>query len=268
MPMLTLTHLLFLAAGLVPHDLSNANVVDPARQDAAQVADNRAEVKQMIASLQEHVDKRGKEDPQAIGVIDKLILEFKKSGPKDREAIVKGLDRCFQAKRQESSEGVPDNGLFIAACAALGEMAPESVKVIASHIGSKQHKKDAQLQRALILRLGKTRAEEGRKLLMKLLDDPENAIIAAAAEALGDHEGADLKLRKESFEELLKLLMGAKNEYDADTSAPIARARYEAIAAPIITTLQRLSKHDENDPQAWQHWWNKNKKEDWDASKS
>ena len=28
-----------------------------------------------------------------------------------------------------------------------------------------------------------------------------------------------------------------------------------------------LSKHDERDPVAWQKWWNKNKREDWDAEK-
>ena len=42
-----------------------------------------------------------------------------------------------------------------------------------------------------------------------------------------------------------------------------ARAR---IAAPIITSLAKLSKHDERDPDKWQNWWNKNKRADWDAA--
>ncbi len=35
----------------------------------------------------------------------------------------------------------------------------------------------------------------------------------------------------------------------------------------MITALQKLSKHDERDPVEWQHWWNKNKRENWDAEK-
>ncbi len=234
-------------------------------QDPAPIADSRPEVKALLEQLDQHVSKRGKEDSQAKGAIDKLLQEFKKSGPKDREAIVKSLDRCFQAKRTDTSEGVPDNGLYVAAAVALGEMAPESVKSLMSWIGNKTHKKDIALQRMLITRLGKTRAEEGRKLLLKLLDDPDSKVIAAAGEALGEFETAEQKVRKEVFEELIKVLMTIKNEFDADNNDTIARERYENIAAPIITSLKRLAKHEENDPQKWQTWWNKNKKEDWDS---
>ena len=263
-----------LGACLAPLPLSSACSTDwastdftlaAAGQDPTPVADSRPEVKAQLDQLAQHVDKRGKEDTQAKGAIDKLLQEFKKSGPKDREAIVKGLDRCFQAKRTDTSEGVPDNGLYVAAAVALGEMAPESVKTLMSWVGNKTHKKDVALQRMLITRLGKTRAEEGRKLLLKLLDDPDSKIMSAAAEALGEFETAELKVRKESFEELLKVLMTTKNEFDADNNDPIARERYETVAAPIVTSLKRLAKHEENDPQKWQTWWNKNKKEDWDS---
>ena len=42
-----------------------------------------------------------------------------------------------------------------------------------------------------------------------------------------------------------------------------ARDRYDTIASPIITSLTRLSKHDERDPDKWQNWWNKNFNLDW-----
>jgi hypothetical protein len=57
----------------------------------------------------------------------------------------------------------------------------------------------------------------------------------------------------------------AKNAVDGDVNDTIARERYDAISASMITTLQRISGHDERDPAAWQRWWNKNKKEDWEA---
>ena len=76
---------------------------------------------------------------------------------------------------------------------------------------------------------------------------------------------ADLATRKSAFESLLKVLMAAKGDKDSDVNNAIARERYDVIAAPIITSLSKLSKHDERDPDKWQTWWNKNKRADWDA---
>lgn len=228
-------------------------------------ADDREDVKAMLAELGRHASERGKEDTQAIAVIDRLVQAFPECGPKDREAIVKGLDKCFKEKRPEDEAGVRQNQIYLAAATALGTMAPESVPVLLSWIGNKSHKKDEALQRTLILRLGKTKDARAIKPLIKLLDDPDPPIIAAAAEAMGEFDGIALDERKAMFEELLKLLMGAKAAVDADNADPIARHRYDTIGAPIVTTMARLTKHNEHQPEAWQRWWNKNKKEDWDA---
>ncbi|HVS09781.1 MAG TPA: HEAT repeat domain-containing protein [Planctomycetota bacterium] len=237
-----------------------------ALQEPAPVQDSRPEVKALVDQLGDHAGKRGKEDREAIEVIDKLLIEFPKSGPKDRALIVKGLDKCFTEKRQESAEGVLDNQLYLSAATALGEMAPESVPVFLSWIGHKSHRKDIALQRTLILKLGKAKSDEGRRPLVKLLTDKEAQVQGAAAEALGEYDGADLKVRKEVFEELLKLITTVKGMVDSDPNDTIARERYDVIAAPIITSLQRLSKHQEHDPAEWQRWWNKNKRDDWDAA--
>lgn len=230
--------------------------------------DNRPEIKQLLEELGQRIDKRGKEDHEAISAIDRMVQEFPKCGPKDRAALVAGLDKCFTVKRQENEEGVRDNKLYIASAVALRMMAPESAKVLMSWIGSKEHKKDVPLQEKLIQSLGKTKDENGRKFLIKLLNDKNSRILAATAEALGEYGSIDLKLRKETFEELLKLLMEAKAANDAgqasSQSDPIAADKYNTIAAPIISALQKLSKHDEHDPNEWQRWWNKNKRENWD----
>ena len=55
----------------------------------------------MLDELDSHTSKRGKEDLEAIGVIDRILQEWEKSGPKDRAAIIKALDKCFTEKRQE-----------------------------------------------------------------------------------------------------------------------------------------------------------------------
>lgn len=258
--MLTLLALLF---ALSPSPVAAAPAHAILAQDPP--ADEREDVQMLIAELDRHAAARGKEDTEAVAVIDRLLSTFPECGPKDRASIVKGLDKCFKEKRQEDEAGLRQNQLYLAAATALGEMAPESVPVLLSWIGHKSHKKDEALQRLLILRLGKTKDERGMKPLVKLLDDPLPPIQAAAAEAIAEYDGRPLAERKVLFEELLKLLMGVKSEIDANTNDPIARNRYDTVAAPIVTTLKRLSKHDEHDPQEWQRWWNKNKKEDWDA---
>ena len=237
-----------------------------ARQNPPAPADNRPEVKELCDKLGAHAGKRGKEDSEAISVMDKLVQEFPNCGPKDRALVVKQLDKCFGEKRQEDQDGVRENKLFLAAATALGEMAPESVPVYIKWIGDKAHRKDLALQRVMILKLGKTKAEAGRTTLLDLLVDPSAKIQAAAAEALGEYAEIEQKLRKTTFESLLKILMSAKGQVDSNVNDLIARERYDTIAAPITTALSKLAKREEHDPNEWQRWWNKNKKEDWDKS--
>jgi hypothetical protein len=119
----------------------------------------------------------------------------------------------------------------------------------------------------LILSLGKTRAPGAVKTLLGTLDDKDAVIQAAGAEALGEYEGMEQDVRKDVFEELLKLIMSWKAKVDTDPNDLIARERYQTISGPIITSMQRLTGHDERDPAEWQRWWNKNKKEDWDQER-
>lgn len=261
----TLARCLLLA--LLP--LGAAPVASPSqpavlRQDPDEKPDNRDDIKELLDTLEDHAGARGKEDQEAIVLIDQLVGLWPELGPKDRKAVVKTLDGCFKQKRQEDENGVRANQLFLAATTALGEMAPESVKPLMGWIGHKTHRKDVALQRMLILKLGKTKDEKAIKPLIKLMDDHDPQIQSAAAEALGEFDGAELKRRKEMFSELLKVVMAVKGIVDTDPTNVIERERYDVIAAPIITSLQRLSGHNEHDPQQWQRWWNKNKKADWD----
>ncbi len=232
-------------------------------EDEKEKPDKRPEVKEILERLKGHAGKRGKEDNEAVAVVDELLAEFPKSGLKDRGYIVKGLSDCFKQKRQEK-DGVRQNKLFMAAAVAMGEMGPESAKPIAGWIGHKTHRKDMPLQRQLILALGKTKDVKSIKVLTDLIKDKSPAIQGATAEALGNYVHLKSKERKKIFEELLKTLTSVHNSKESDPLDTIARQRYDAIAAPMITTLQALSGHDERKPSEWRHWWNKNKKRDWD----
>jgi hypothetical protein len=231
----------------------------------APVADKRPEVGTLLDKLKDHGDKAGKEDKDAIAVIDQLNQEFKKSGPKDKQAIVKAIAHCFELRRQEKEGQPPDNQLYLAAAMALGEMGPDSTDSLIAWIGNKNLRKDIAVQHRLILSLGKTKDKKAIKELTMSLENKTPSLISAAAEALGEFNETDLDTRKTVFESLLKTLMSAKGAKDSNLNDTIARERYDVIAAPIITSLGKLSKHDERDPDKWLNWWNKNKKADWDA---
>lgn len=226
--------------------------------------DKRPELEKLLDKLEGHIKKEGKEDQDAIGVIDNLLQEFPKSGPKDRVAIVKQLSKCFEQRRMVPEGQAPNNKLYLAAAVALGQMGPDSVDILTSWIGAKTLKKDLVVQYRLILSLGKTKDKKGVKVLKDMLNNKENSLISASAEALGEFATSDLETRKDAFEALLKTVMEAKGFKDTNPDNTVARDKYDVIAAPIITSLGKLSKHEERDPEKWQTWWNKNKKADWD----
>jgi hypothetical protein len=238
----------------------------PPRQDAeeeAQLPDERPEIEEMLDQLSEHVKAKGKEDEDAIKVIDDLYREFPNSGPKDRAAIVKGLEGCFKAKRKDNDEGLPDDRLYMAAAVAMRDMGPESVKPLMGLVNHKDFRKNLRLQEEIVVSLGKTKDEGAIKTLIGLLKHKDAELIAAASRALSEYREFELDTRKEIFEEILKVLMAHKSAVDADTTDPIASERYNTIAGDMISALQQLSSHDERIPEEWQRWWNKNKKEDW-----
>lgn len=233
------------------------------------IPDGRPEVEKALEKFKAHTEKKGTEDREAITVIDTEILpEFKKSGPKDRAAIVNGIAKVFDLKRTEEKEGVPNIGLYIAVGTVLREMGPESTKPLIAAIDNKNLKKLMAVRTCLIISLGKTHdVKDGLEPLIKLLQDKDAPLVSAACEALGEFSGADLLTRKKAFEALLKIVTAAKDNKDTNPNDTIARDRYDTIASAAVGALGKLSKHDERDPDKWREWWNKNKAKNWDDMK-
>jgi hypothetical protein len=229
------------------------------------VPDKREDIAEKLAQLKAHAgERKGAEDREAIAVMEDLTKEFPDCGPKDRKAIVDGVSNTLKMKRKEDKEGKRDNKLFLAAAKALGQMGPDSVKAITGWIGHKAHKKDLPVQRELILALGRTKDEKSVKTLIDLLDHKDPTLQAAAAEALGNHVERDQKVRKQIFEEVMKIVTSAHNLVLQDVTDNIARERYDAIKGSMITTMQLMSKQDIREPDKFRSWWNNNKKKNWD----
>jgi len=259
------------AAALIPVALAylfvpaSADPAFPRSQEESPIVDKRPEIKALLETFKQHTKKRGAEDDPARDVIDQLVMEYPRSGPKDRKTIVKELEKVFKLKRNEEQEpGVPDERLYMTAAVALGTMGPESVKPLSKLLGAKNLKKKIRLQRTIAIALGTTRDLGAKDPLLALLKHHDPVMVAAGAEALSFFADAPLKDRKEMFNEQLKILMGQLTEKDADPTNVIALERWNTISGPIVNCLQKLSGHDERDPATWQTWWNKNKKKDWD----
>lgn len=256
--------LVLCAAAAAPAAVANVPV-HPAFVD--EVPDKRPEIEALCEEMKGHVGKGGASDQEAVAVVDKLLQEYKDSGPKDRAAIVTALSKNFEAKRRENEAGVRDNRIFRASAVAMGQMGTDATKAITKWIGAKDHKKDIAVQSDLIHALGKTKDKTAVPDLVGLLEHKDAPLVGAAADALGEFAESDLETRKKAFEGMLKVVMSAKGAKDSNVNDGIARERYDTIASPIITSLTRLSKHDERDPEEWQRWWNKNKSKNWDEEK-
>jgi hypothetical protein len=198
-------------------------------------------------------------------VIDQLVQEFPNCGPKDRVAVVTALSKCFEVRRLVKEGDPPNNKLYMASAVALSTMGPESTKELLKWIGQKDLKKDVALQTRLVDSLGKTKDKEAIKPLELLLNSKDDWMVAAASNAVANYGELELVERKTVFETVLKSLTAAYSQTQGNPNDTVAKARYDTIGAPMITALQKLSKHDERDPAKWQTWWNKNKRENWDA---
>ncbi len=250
---------------LVATLLTLVPVTSIVQEDETPIVDKRPEIKALLDTFKGHTKKRGAKDVDAIEIIDELVKEWPQTGPKDRKAIVKELEKVFKLKRTKEREpGVPEERLYGAAAVAMGEMGPESVKPLAKLLGAKNIKKKIRLQRTIAIALGSTRDLGGSDALLGLLKHHDPVLVGAGAEALSYFVDAPLKNRKEMFNEQLKILMGQKATKDADPTNIEALERWNTISGPIVNSLQKLSGHDERDPATWQAWWNENKKKNWD----
>jgi hypothetical protein len=237
----------------------------PALQDEQGITDERPEVAALLDELGLYLKEKGEKDPAAIGVLDKLVQEFPDCGPKDRGAIVKACADCFDVKRtKELEEGIPDDRLYKAAAASLGQMGPESVKPLMALIGDKSHRKNQPLQLSLTRSLGMTKSPDAVKTLMGLLKHKDAPMQAAGAEALGYYSDAPEATRKLIFEELLRTVMDQKTRRDTSPTDQEVQERWNIISGPIIETLQKLTGLAQSDPEQWQRWWNDNKKKSWE----
>jgi len=253
---------------IVPPAFPSAPTTLPARIQPLvlddEVPDKRPEVKALLDKLLSHTKKLGDEDGAAIGIIERLATEFKRSGPADKKSIVTAVTRAMRVRRKVARDGSRKRQMFLVAARVLGGMAPESVSSLIRLAGEKNHKQDYAVRGAILAALGKTKDEKAVKVLTKELDEFQARVQAAAAEALGQFTHLDHWKRKAIFKDLLKLLMNTQAAHQSDPSGMTTSDRWRRVQSPCRRSMAKLSGVGDRSPNSWRDWWNDNKKENWD----
>ncbi len=219
------------------------------------------QVKHSLKALMESVHQRGKQDDEAVQRMSELVRTFKECGAADQASIVKAFGRCLAERRKELSKDQPDNKLYLAAAKGLGSMGEKATKTLVHWIDHKTHRANLDLQKELILSLGKTKDPKAVEHLVDLLDHNENRVGAWSAIALRNYKDAPSEVRKEAFNRVLIIVVTAGKRRNRRL---LGRPRWKIVARPMKKTLVVLSGAKGRNLELWQRWWNKNKKRDWD----
>ena len=225
------------------------------------VATAPAPIAETLAALEAALHPRHEDPAAARRAVAELQLAFADAEPRERRSIARGLEDVYD----EVDPADPRwRTVALEAAGALGTMGAYGRESLEDLLDDEDHEEDTGLRRRWLLALGRTGEARAIRTLERHLESAEWAIQAAAAEALGEFTHLPQDERKEVFYSLLKNLLDAWRPTNLAPFDQFARHRYDAVVGPITTSLQRLSGHDERDPQAWQTYWNEHKRSDWD----
>jgi hypothetical protein len=235
----------------------------PAKQDPA-VAE---QIKQFRSAISE---RKGERDAEASNLIDKLLVAYPGMHPKDQAEVVKTLQECLlSSKIRRDTEHTT---LFVGCAEALGRMGTEGAEILVKACKSPKFKGQEwiSLRGVFVRNVGRAKDLRQVDFLVDVASrDPDDEVMKAAGEALGNYEDAELPVRKEIAKELIKKLSEVHGQALAnidpnDPQVKRSKQQLTAISRDWNTTLSKLTKQSINSPEEWQHFWNKNKDKDWD----
>lgn len=216
-------------------------------------------------------DRKMEKDLEARAFLSRWVGVFETMHPKDKLAVVKALDQVYSRAKVRPPE---TQELYEAAAVALSRMEKPGAEVLKKAFGNARFRKSewVSLRARLINSLGAAKETSHLNFILDVaLRDPEDQIIAAAGQALGSYEKAELNVRREVVKKLVKRFNEIHDASRSDSlDDPVAQTKqrtYAAISDPWNTSLGKLTGQAFRTPQDWQRWWNKSKDEDWDAGK-
>lgn len=232
------------------------------------------DVKEVLGELRKAAfDRKAARDTEAIGLVDRLLQAFEKLDAKQKASVRKALGEILTSKKVKRTKD--QTGLYVAAAAALGRMGPEAARELWKAFKSSKFKKRewVTLRAVFLKHIGRTKDPRSIKpLIERARRDPEDAIMAAAGEALGNYEEFPEKVRKDVVKNLI-IRYGqvyAESRKNLDPGDPIvqrAKERLAQISQPWNETLRKLTGKDLRTAEEWQRFWNKHKNDRWDKGR-
>jgi hypothetical protein len=245
---------------------------DPAAAPALDAAlpDQLKDLKTML------LDRKMDEDFRAINLIQQLAKDAAKRHPKDADRIVKALAAVFRTGKLRP----PDQAhVYREAADALAQYGPEGAKELQKAIADERlsGRDYVSVRVSMLTALGRSKDDKQVEfLLQQALRSPDDDVMAAAGEALGNFTALPIKQRREVVKDLVgrygEWHMKATQPDPTNPNAPIdfgpqnARQTLNKIEGKWNATLRALTGQSFGNAPDWQRWLNKNK--DWEAPRS
>ncbi|MFO1078751.1 MAG: hypothetical protein U1E73_13600 [Planctomycetota bacterium] len=241
-------------------------------QDPAPVKQPDKEVATKLEELKDCInDRKMERDAEAVQIIDFLWKKLDEGlCDKDQQAITKSLDAALSQGKVRQPE---DARLYTAAVAALAYCGADGAKALKKayenkRFGNTNEKPWLNLRDQMLRSIGKTKDESMVKFLVdEARRNPEDILMAAAGEALGNYEAAKEPVRKEIVSDLIKR-WGELDELatqmgSGNIQAANARNTLAALTGKWNETLAKLTRQNFTKFTDWQSWYNKNKTQPW-----
>jgi hypothetical protein len=214
------------------------------------------EVKEACKEFKSNFKKQP--DAEATAGIDKLLALYKNE--KADEKLKKQLVVTIGAAVSSRSDDV-----VIHTLKTLGETDENAVKFLERvlKVAIKTKPPQADRYEACFASLGKLASPKSIKTLTGYLKNKDYDVIAQSANALVGYKDVHWKLRKDIFEELLKIAEGLYSSANSNPSGEPAK-KWRVIGTSMMDGMNAVSRQKLSDPAAARRWFNDNKKKNWD----
>jgi hypothetical protein len=196
------------------------------------------------------------------------IVGFMKDPAVDEKGPKKALVGAMEKVAMSKDTSV--RTYLVKKCSGLDEsVAKLVIKILMKELAARIPEED--VYEAAFETLGNLKSErpEVTKVLIDLLKNKENSIVAQSCYAISLYGGASGKVRKKFFEEVLKQSEGTYNSSQGNDDN--AKRRWTIIGDDVMEALNNLSLPPRtianfSNPARARSWYNKNKKKPWKAA--
>jgi hypothetical protein len=217
-----------------------------------------------IAGLKTAVKE--KQDPDQIHYIKIVGEKWAAADEKQRKEIFKLVRGNLKSRNPEVKDATVE---------ALGMMnggkrdrdADTATKLLDVELRGKACKDSDTYKAAVMKAMGRLQRPKGATALIKELKKGSDQVVASAAAALGQFTDADIRVKKEVVEELIKIYTGADSKA-SDPRDTTAKRKLEILKPAMDASLKSLTRQTNiNNAPDWRTWWNKEGKKDDDWAK-